>query len=51
MIISYKGRRTRAFAEGQPVRSFSGISRQAEMKLEQLNAAPGPVEVEIVDYH
>ncbi len=94
MIVSFRGKRTREFAQGKPVRAFSGFSRQAEMKLDQLEAAtsvkdlavlpgnrfealkgdrkgqysiringqwricfewpeqsPGPVNVEIVDYH
>lgn len=95
MIVSFMSKRTRAFAEGRYVKSFSGFSRQAEMKLDQLEAAttikdlavlpgnrlealmrgdrkgqfslrindqwqicfewpsksPGPINVEIVDYH
>jgi proteic killer suppression protein len=94
MIVSFRDKRTRDFAEGKYVKSFSGFSRQAELKLDQLDAAtslkdlvvlpgnrfealkgsrkgqysirindqwricfgwpehsPGPVNVEIVDYH
>ncbi len=94
MIVSFKDKRTREFAEGRYVKALSGFSRQAEMKLDQLEAAatvqdlavlpgnrfealkgvrkgqysirindqwricfewpnrsPGPVNVEIVDYH
>ena len=94
MIVSFRDKRTREFAEGRHVKAFSGFSRQAEMKLDQLEAAttvqdlavlpgnrlealkgdrkgqysirindqwricfewpsrsPGPVNVEIVDYH
>lgn len=94
MILSFRDKRTREFAGGHPVKAFSGFSRQAEMKLDQLEAAaslkdlavlpgnrfealkgerkgqfsirindqwricfewpdrsPGPVNVEIVDYH
>jgi len=94
MIVSFRDKRTREFAEGLHVKAFSGLSRQAEMKLDQLDAAtslkdlamlpgnrfealkgdrkgqysirinnqwricfewpirsPGPVNVEIVDYH
>jgi proteic killer suppression protein len=94
MIASYRDKRTREFAEGQRVKAFLGFARQAEMKLDQLDAAvkledlavlpgnrfealrgdrsgqygirindqwricfewpggsPGPVNVEIVDYH
>jgi proteic killer suppression protein len=94
MIVSYRNRRTERFAAGQHVKEFSGFARQAEMRLDRLNAAtsltdlaalpgnrlealrgdrtgqfsirindqwricfawpngsPGPVDVEIVDYH
>jgi proteic killer suppression protein len=94
MIVSYRDRRTRRFAEGERVKAFSGFDRQAEIRLDRLDAAtnlsdlaalagnklealkgdrkgqhsirindqwricfewpdgsPGPVNVEIVDYH
>jgi proteic killer suppression protein len=93
MIVSFRDKRTREFAEGKRVKAFAGFERQAEMKLDQLDAAtslldldlpgnrlealkrdrqgqysirinsqwricfewpqgsPGPVSVEIVDYH
>ena len=94
MIVSYRDRRTRRFAEGTDVKAFSGFARQAEIRLDRLDAAtslgdlgalagnrlealqgdrtgqfsirindqwrlcfewpkgsPGPVNVEIVDYH
>ena len=94
MIVSYRDRRTERLAAGQHVKEFSGFARQAEMRLDRLDAAtsltdlaalpgnrlealrgdragqfsirindqwricfawpngsPGPVEVEIVDYH
>ena len=93
MIVSYRNKRTRDFAEGKRVKAFDGIQRKAEMKLDQLDVAtvlldldipgnrlealkadrkgqysirindqwrvcfewpggsPGPVSVEIVDYH
>ena len=94
MIVSFRDKRTRDFADGRYVKAFSGFSRQAEQKLDQLEAAtslkdlavlpgnrfealkgdrkgqysvrindqwricfewpdrsPGPVNVEIVDYH
>lgn len=94
MIVSFRDKRTRDFAEGNYVKAFSGFSRPAELKLDQLDAAaslkdlavlpgnrfealkgdrkgkysirindqwrvcvewpdrsPGPVNVEIVDYH
>lgn len=39
MIQTYRDRRTRRFAEGEVVREFSGFSRQAEIRLERLDAA------------
>ena len=94
MIVSYRDKRTREFAEGRYVKAFSGFARQAELKLDQLDAAgsvkdlaalpgnrfealkgdragqysirinvrwricfewpyrsPGPINVEIADYH
>jgi proteic killer suppression protein len=39
MIASYRDKRTREFAEGQRVKASSGFARQAEMKLDQLDAA------------
>ena len=94
MIASFRDKRTRDFAGGKLVKAFFAFSRQAEMKLDQLDAAvslkdlavlpghrfealkgdrkgqcsirindqwricfewpersPGPVDVEIVDYH
>ncbi len=94
MIVSYRDKRTERFAAGEHVRDFSGFARQAEIRLDRLDAAanlndlralpgnrletlrgnrsgqysirvndqwricfewpdgsPGPVNVEIVDYH
>ena len=39
MIVSFRDKRTREFAEGKFIKAFSGFSRQAEMKLDQLEAA------------
>lgn len=93
MIVSFRDKRTKEFAEGKRVKSFAGFEHRAELKLDQLDAAtslldlslpgnrlealkgerqgqysirindrwricfewpkgsPGPVNVEIVDYH
>ena len=94
MIVSYRDRKTERFAKGDRVKEFSGFSRQAERRLDRLEAAtslkdlaaipgnhlealygdrqgqysirindqwricfewpegsPGPLSVEIVDYH
>lgn len=39
MILSYRDKRTRRFAEGFRVKAFDGIAHKAEMKLDQLDAA------------
>ncbi len=94
MIVSFRDKRTKDFAEGKRVKAFSGIDRQAQLRLDRLDAAtslrdlaalpgnrlealqhdrkgqfsirindqwricfewrsgsPGPVNVEITDYH
>jgi toxin HigB-1 len=94
VIVSYRDKRSRDFAEGRRVKAFAGIERALRMKLDRLEAAgalrdlaalpgnrvealrgdregeysirvndqwrlcfrweggaPGPSEVEIVDYH
>lgn len=94
MIVSYRDKSTERFAMGEYVKDFAGVSRQAEKRLDRLEAAqslqdlgalpgnrlealkgdragqysirindqwricfewpggsPGPVSVEIVDYH
>ena len=94
MIVNYRDKRTERFALGYFVKEFSGIARQAEIRLDRLEAAtsladlscfagnrlealkgdrkgqfsirindqwricfewpifsPGPMTVEIVDYH
>ena len=40
MILGYRDRRTRAFAEGEFVRAFQGFESQAARRLAILNAAP-----------
>ncbi len=39
MIVSYKNKQTRDFAAGKRVKAFEGFRRQAENRLEQLDAA------------
>ena len=39
MIQSYRDKRTRDFSAGKRVKAFDGIARQAELKLDQLDAA------------
>lgn len=40
MIISYRDKQTRKFAEGETIRQFQSFARQAEKRLEILDAAP-----------
>jgi toxin HigB-1 len=39
MIVSYRDRKTERFADGKHVREFSGFARQAEIRLDRLDAA------------
>lgn len=39
MILSYRGKRTEAFARGERVRAFEGFRKQAYKRLEILDAA------------
>lgn len=40
MILSFRDRKTEAFAQGEFVKAFSGFETQAERRLAILNAAP-----------
>ena len=40
MILSYRDKNTRAFAEGRSIRVFRGFEGQAARRLAVLNAAP-----------
>ena len=39
MIVSYRDRRTERFARGDAVKEISGFARQAEVRLDRLDAA------------
>ena len=39
MIVSYRDKRTRDFAQGRRVKAFYGIERAARLKLDRLEAA------------
>ena len=41
MIQSYRDKRTKEFAEGKRVKEFEGLRRQAEKRLDILDAATG----------
>jgi toxin HigB-1 len=40
VILSYRDQRTQDFAAGKRVKAFGGFRRQAEMRLDRLEAAP-----------
>jgi toxin HigB-1 len=40
MILGYRDKRTKAFADGDRIKAFSGFERQAWKRLEILDAAP-----------
>lgn len=39
MIVSFRNKKTERFARGDHVREFSGFARQAEVRLDRLEAA------------
>ncbi|HLK84310.1 MAG TPA: type II toxin-antitoxin system RelE/ParE family toxin [Xanthobacteraceae bacterium] len=39
MIVSYRDSKTKRFANGERIREFSGFARQAEIRLDRLDAA------------
>jgi proteic killer suppression protein len=39
MIVSYRDSKTRRFANGKRIRQFSSFARQAEIRLDRLDAA------------
>jgi toxin HigB-1 len=39
MIVSYRDRKTERFAQGKHVKEFSGFAKQAEIRLDRLEAA------------
>ena len=39
MILGFRDKRTREFAEGKRIKAFASFARQAEMKLDQLESA------------
>lgn len=39
MIRSFRDRRTERFAQGERIKAFSGFARQAEIRLDRLDAA------------
>lgn len=51
MIVSFKDRRTGEFADGKRVKTFEGIERRAEMKLDQLESASSLRDLDLPGNH
>lgn len=47
MIISFRDKRTRQFAEGKRVKAFGGFEQKAEMRLDQLEAATSLLDLDL----
>ncbi len=47
MIVSFRDKRTRGFAEGIRVKAFAGLERKAEMRLDQLDAATSLLDLDL----
>ena len=47
MIVSFKDKRTRQFAEGKWIKAFTGFERKAEMKIDQLDAATSRLDLDV----
>ena len=48
MIQSHRDKRTREFADGKPVREFEGFRRQAEKRLDILDAATSLADLQVL---
>jgi len=51
MIVSFKDKRTREFAEGKRVKAFAGFERKAELKVDQLEAATSLLDLSLPGNH
>jgi proteic killer suppression protein len=47
MIVSFRDKRTRGFAEGNRVKAFSRFERKAEMKLDELESATSLLDLDL----
>jgi toxin HigB-1 len=47
MIVSFRDKQAREFALGKHVKAFTGFERQAEMKLDRLDAATTLVDLDL----
>jgi proteic killer suppression protein len=48
VILGYRDKRTRDFAQGKHVKAFSGIERQARLKLDRLEASEALSDVAVL---
>jgi len=51
MIVGFRDKRTREFAEGKRVKAFADIERKAEMRLDQLDSAVSVRDVNLPGNH
>ena len=51
MIVSFRDKRTREFAEGNRVKAFASIEHRAEMRLDQLDSATSLRDVDLPGNH
>ncbi len=51
MIVDFRDKRTREFAEGKRVQAFAGFARKAEMRLDQLDAARSLIDLDLPGNH
>ncbi len=47
MILSYRDKRTRTFAEGKRINAFAGFAHKAELHLDQLDAATSLLDLDL----
>jgi toxin HigB-1 len=47
MILSYRDKRSRTFAEGKRVKAYAGFARKAELRLDQLDAATSLLDLDL----
>jgi proteic killer suppression protein len=47
VIVSFRDKRTREFAQGNRIKAFAGIERKAEMRVDQLDSATSLRDVDL----
>jgi proteic killer suppression protein len=51
MVVSFRDKRTREFAEGSRVKAFASIEHKAEMRLDQLDSASSLRDLDLPGNH